>query len=136
VYAGGRLVNHNFNNDSPFDIALWRIPIDQWASLEIHILPPSQLISVTAMPVIQWNVDWEDDLQWSKDRILGQMNWRGSQVWFLCVNWNRKAVGRASMGLKPIEAMNNDARLVESTFRQDRKTLDTGRYYANVNFNL
>lgn len=63
LYAGGKLILDDFSNGSPLDVALWRIPTDQWASLEVHILPPAQIASVTALPRKQWSVVWEEETQ-------------------------------------------------------------------------
>jgi hypothetical protein len=59
-YAGGRLVADNFCNGQPFDTALWRIPPDQWGSMQIHILSPAAPPGITALPRRQWSVGWED----------------------------------------------------------------------------
>lgn len=71
LYAGGKLVCDNFYNGLPFDVALWRIPADQWASIEIHVLPPradrshvgagtsteANLVNITALLRRQWNIE-------------------------------------------------------------------------------
>ena len=60
VYAGGKLITDHFFNGTPLDVALRRIPPDQWATLEIHILQPSQPVTATLIPRTQCVVDWED----------------------------------------------------------------------------
>jgi hypothetical protein len=62
-YAGGKLVSDNFYNGSPFDVALWRIPADQQASLQIDILPPARILNVIALPRNRCSVLLEEGAQ-------------------------------------------------------------------------
>lgn len=79
VLVDGKLVLDNYSNGQPFNLALWRIPAGQQGQIEIHILPPrsdrpnvllaeafphqplteATLVSVTALPRIEWGVECE-----------------------------------------------------------------------------
>jgi hypothetical protein len=39
LYAGGKLFADNFCNGDPFAIALWRIPVAEWPTVRLKVLP-------------------------------------------------------------------------------------------------
>lgn len=41
LYAGGRVVADQFYHGLPFDLGLWRLPKEEWGSLEFRVLPLS-----------------------------------------------------------------------------------------------
>ena len=44
LYVGDKLYDDNYFNGGEFDIALWRIPQDQWAGIRLKILPWSDAL--------------------------------------------------------------------------------------------
>ncbi|MGA1236751.1 MAG: beta-galactosidase [Limisphaerales bacterium] len=41
LYAGGRMVADQFYHGLPFDFGLWRLPQEEWGSLELRVMPLS-----------------------------------------------------------------------------------------------
>jgi hypothetical protein len=45
LYVGDKLYDDNYYNGDPFDIALWRIPVEERANIQLKILPYSDALS-------------------------------------------------------------------------------------------
>lgn len=45
VYVGDKFFDDNYFNGDPLDIALWRIPADQWPNIRLKILPCSDALA-------------------------------------------------------------------------------------------
>ena len=50
VYVGDKFFDDNFFNGDPLDIALWRIPADQWPNIRLKILPYSDALAQRLPP--------------------------------------------------------------------------------------
>jgi len=50
VYVGDKFFDDNFFNGDPLDLALWRIPADQWPNIRLKILPYSDALAQRLPP--------------------------------------------------------------------------------------
>jgi len=44
LYLGDKLIDDHFYNGDPMPVALWRLPVDQWSTLRLKILPYSDAL--------------------------------------------------------------------------------------------
>jgi hypothetical protein len=56
LYAGGKLFSDNFYNGDPFAIALWRIPVAEWPTVRLQVLPATALDRITVSATDQIEV--------------------------------------------------------------------------------
>ncbi|MCX6877597.1 MAG: beta-galactosidase [Verrucomicrobia bacterium] len=52
VYAGGKLFADNFSNGDPLSIALWRIPVAEWPTVQLKVLPAKPAAATMEDPTV------------------------------------------------------------------------------------